>query len=180
MGSLDNSIRRIPELIGRLYSVVDELEDLFPGRHFTPDGHMVGSIGEVWAAYLYGLELATASTPGFDAKAMDGRNVEIKATQVTRVSLRSEPEHLIVLKLNRTNEPEEVFNGPGVIAWNQAGKMQSNGQRSIGVIKLGRLMEEASTNSCQVIVATCNSGPYSGMPGDVINVPGDGRVSTEI
>ena len=35
---------------------VAELEAEFPGRHFTLDGHLVGSIGEVMAAYYYGSE----------------------------------------------------------------------------------------------------------------------------
>ncbi len=47
----------VPRLIGRLYDIVDRLEELFPGRKFTPDGHLIGSIGEVIAANLYGLEL---------------------------------------------------------------------------------------------------------------------------
>jgi len=46
--------------------------------------------------------------------------------------------------------------------------------------RLRLILEEASTNSCQVIVATCNSGPYSGMPGVVINVPGDGLILSTV
>ena len=38
-----------------LVRIVSELETAFPGRHFTLDGHLVGSIGEVMAAYYYGL-----------------------------------------------------------------------------------------------------------------------------
>lgn len=140
-------MRGIPELLERLYSVVNELEARFPGRHFTPDGHLVGSLGEVWAAYLYGIDLVTASTPGLDGIAVDDREVEIKATQGTKIGMRSEPEHLIVLKLNRMDEPDEVFNGPGAIAWAQAGKMQRNGQRSISVSRLSGLMTEVS--QCQ-------------------------------
>ena len=38
----------------------------------------------------------------------------------------------------------EVFNGPGKLAWEQAGKLQKNGQRSIGVAKLSQIMETLS------------------------------------
>ena len=31
------------------------------GRKFTPDGHLVGSLGEVLASYYYELEIPTAS-----------------------------------------------------------------------------------------------------------------------
>ena len=34
------------EKIKELYEISAELERLFPGRHYTPDGHMIGSIGE--------------------------------------------------------------------------------------------------------------------------------------
>ena len=41
-----------------LLDQVNALEALFPGRHFTLDGHLVGSLGEIAAAYHYGIELS--------------------------------------------------------------------------------------------------------------------------
>jgi hypothetical protein len=35
-----------PRLLRAIYESVDALETMFPGRHFTPDGHMIGSLGE--------------------------------------------------------------------------------------------------------------------------------------
>ena len=52
---------KFQSLVKQLYVLVEELESMFPGRHFTPDGHMVGSIGECLVADAYGLELITAS-----------------------------------------------------------------------------------------------------------------------
>src|SRR5580700_8525568 len=49
--------KRFPELIRELYNVVVALEAMFPGRPFTPDGHMVGSLAECFAEYFYGLKL---------------------------------------------------------------------------------------------------------------------------
>lgn len=115
---------RLPELITDLYRIVGELEAMFPGRHFTPDGHLVGSLGECLAAYHYGLELLPASSPGVDA-VKDARKIEIKATQGQRVSLRSSPEHLLVLRLNREGGFSEMYNGPGDIVWNR--KMRKMG-----------------------------------------------------
>ena len=89
---------RLPQLVSELYRTVGELEAMFPGRYFTPDGHLVGSLGECLAAYHYGLELLPASSQGADAL-VEGVRVEIKATQGSRVALRSCPEHLLVLKL---------------------------------------------------------------------------------
>ena len=38
--------------VQKLVEIVAELEAEFPGRHFTLDGHLVGSIGEVMAGHL--------------------------------------------------------------------------------------------------------------------------------
>ncbi len=141
-----DSIGRVPEIVGRLYSVVDELEALFPGRRFTPDGHLVGSLGEVWASFLYDINLAAASTPGHDGRAPDGRDVQIKATHGTSVGLRSEPVHLVVLQLSRQGAPIEIYNGPGATPWKVAGQLQKNGQRSIGIGTLRTLMLNVSEN----------------------------------
>lgn len=71
--------KRFPELIREMYGVVDQLELMFPGRPFTPDGHMVGSLAECFAEYYYGLKLYACSNPGHDAHTDDCK-VEVKAT----------------------------------------------------------------------------------------------------
>jgi len=137
---MEDPIERVPELVRKLYALVVEFESLFPGRAFTPDGHLVGSIGEVIAASRYKLSLYSASVQAHDALAADGRQVQIKATQASSVALRAEPEHLIVLQLNKNGEATEVFNGPGQPVWASCGKMQRNGQRAISLSKLSKLM----------------------------------------
>jgi hypothetical protein len=37
----------LPEPVARIYKAAAELEVLYPGREFTADGHLLGSIGEV-------------------------------------------------------------------------------------------------------------------------------------
>lgn len=137
-----HAVTHVPELVQRLYGIVQELERHFPGRPFTPDGHLVGSIGEVLAAHRYGLELLPCSTEGHDARASDGRLVQIKATQGSQVAMRNCCDHLIVLRLLRSGEAEEVFNGPGTRPWELSGKMQRNGQRSISLARLRALMAD--------------------------------------
>lgn len=63
---------RVAALLDDLYTAADGLERIFPGRKFTLDGHLVGSIGEVVAAYMFDLTLNPASTQGHDARARDG------------------------------------------------------------------------------------------------------------
>lgn len=124
------------ELICLLYEIVGELEERNPGRRFTLDGHLIGSIGEAIAARQYNLTLLKASAEIHDAVSPCGKVVQIKATQVSRVALSSEPEHLLVLHLSKDGCATEIFNGPGHLAWNEAGKMQKNGQRPISIRKL--------------------------------------------
>ena len=127
----------VGELLASLYRIVDRLEALFPRRKFTPDGHLVGSIGEVIAARLFGLELLPASAPDHDATTGDGRKVQIKFTQGARgVALRAEPDHLLVLRLAPDRSLEVVYNGRGKLPWSQSGKMQKNGQRQISLARL--------------------------------------------
>jgi len=132
---------RLPEIIREMYRLIDELEDMFEGRHFTPDGHTVGSIGEAIAAHYYGLELLPASTKGRDAK-IETQSVEIKATQGDSIALRHQPEHLLVLKLQRDGAWDEVYNGPGDIVWSLVGHkaLPKNGQYQVRCSKLRELM----------------------------------------
>lgn len=142
MSAVPNPVEEVPDLVARLYEIVAEFERLFPGRRFTPDGHLVGSIGEVVAAFRYGLNLRAHSAQGYDAVSSSGVRVEIKATQGKSVALREEPEHLIVLHLAKSGASSEVYNGPGAVVWSACGEMQRNGQRQVSLSKLRKLMAE--------------------------------------
>lgn len=132
----------IAEKVCEIYKITSELEEMYPGRHFTPDGHMVGSIGEVIAAEEYGLDLFEASHPVHDAKTQDGKLVQIKATQGESIAISECPEYLIVLKINRDGAFEEVYNGPGEAAWGLRGRRQKTGQCHISLSKLHAVMDE--------------------------------------
>lgn len=125
-----------------LYASVGRLERLFPGRKFTLDGHLVGSIGEVVAAYMFRLTLLTASNQGHDAIAADGRAVEIKFTQGQSVAIRHQPGHLVVLHRPRGGPVVVVYNGPGEAVWLRAGAKASNGQKPISLHRLRQLDRE--------------------------------------
>lgn len=129
-------MNRTAEIIREIYRLVDELEALYPGRKFTPDGHLVGSIGEAYAAERYGLALLPASATTHDAVDADGHHYQIKATGGSSIGIRACPDNLLVLKLHRDGSLTEAYNGPGQPAWDAAGRMQKNGQRTISLSKL--------------------------------------------
>ncbi len=112
------------------------------GRPFSPDGHLVGSLGEVLAAELLSLTLMPPSNDGYDAIDGEGRKVEIKTTTRRSVSLSASgtrAERLVVIVLDGDGNPSIVYDGECDVAWDAAGKPQKNGQRVISLSRLGQL-----------------------------------------
>ena len=124
----DEKMNMIKQQVQRLVEIVAQLEAEFPGRHFTLDGHLVGSIGEVMAAYYYGIELYAASTEIHDGE-VDGKKVQIKISQQDNIVINHEPDYLIVLYLNRNGNIYEVYNGPGKLPWESASKRDSHNNK---------------------------------------------------
>ena len=149
----ESRCQKLRDSIKRLYDVVEELSQEFSEekRKFTLDGHLVGSIGEVVAAYAFNLRLLVSSAEGHDALLIsedygavshDNTPVQIKLTGGNRgVGLYSSPKHLIVLQL-ADSEFRLIYNGPGAFVWAKCKKEQKNGQRWISLSELRKLNEE--------------------------------------
>jgi len=129
---------KLPKQVTDIYRAVHELEAKYPGRKFTPDGHLVGSIGEVIAAEALNLTLYRGSHPGHDAYDANG-DVQIKMTSGASVALYATCDRLVVLKVINSEEAEIVYDGPGEPASAEAGKLRKNGQRTIRLSKLRQL-----------------------------------------
>ena len=127
---------KLPAPVADIYRAVEALSAAYPGRKFTPDGHLVGSIGEVVAAEALGLTLYPGSHPGHDAFDADGRDVQIKMTGGRSVSLYATCDRLVVLRVVSPEEAEIVYDGPGEPIWAAAGTTQKNGQRSISLSRV--------------------------------------------
>jgi len=135
-------------LMRELADLVKRFEELAPGRRFTPDGHMVGSIGELIGSVEHGLTLASASNMGWDATRLwpDGTisKVEIKATQRKSVAMRhNEPQcdEVLVIHLNfHAGTWETIYFGQAKPVWSLLSEtMPPNGQRSVSLSKLAAL-----------------------------------------
>jgi hypothetical protein len=135
---------KLPPPVAAIYRAVAELEALYPDRKFTPDGHLVGSIGEVVAAEALGLTLHPSSHPGHDAFDADG-DVQIKMTGGDSVSLYATCDRLVVLRIVSPKEAEIVYDGDGEPAWDEAGPMSNNGQRRISIKRLVAIAARQST-----------------------------------
>ncbi|WP_182356465.1 DUF6998 domain-containing protein [Komagataeibacter europaeus] len=134
------AITELPALIAQLYQIVDRLEKIVPSRKFTPDGHLVGSIGEAVAEYSYGLTLLPASFKQYDAISAESRHVQIKLTQGSSVAISYACDHLLVLHLDRHKGFSEVYNGAGAPVWDQIHHKADHGrQRSISLTQLRKI-----------------------------------------
>jgi len=140
------SVDQIPHLVKSIYSTVAELERLFPQRKFTPDGILVGSIGEVLGAYHYALTLLPQNSANHDARDSNGINVQIKTTQRSSVDIRTEPDHLLVLKLHPNATCEEIYNGRGSRVWQHVSRkpMPKTGFYTVTLSKLARIAKDVS------------------------------------
>ena len=140
----------IRELVRQQYAISAELTAA-TGRPFTPDGHAVGSTGEVLASIRFGLQLVPPSNEGFDALKGDLK-VEIKATAGPRgIAVRGRTpiaDHLLVLQLDDQGHETVIFNGPASPVWEAIGHkaMQKNGQRFVSLATLRRLQKEVAAH----------------------------------
>jgi hypothetical protein len=143
-----SDLRTMVKAVRSIYRQVSILAALRPDRRFTPDGHMVGSIGEVYAEYLFGLTLHASSHPIHDAVTRDGRQVQIKATQGKSINLevpsqqrphQAVPDNLIVLHIASTGIPSVVYAGPGKRAAAIGQAISTRTYMMLSVSKLRRL-----------------------------------------
>lgn len=144
----------LSKAIRDLYAIVDRLgeECAEHDRHFTLDGHLLGSIGEVYVAERHGISLYTSSKKAHDGWKVDatGRRceVQIKVTQTRAkrkvVPISHQPDYLIVLLVDEDGSFEEVYNGPGTKVWDlvKDRPKPSNGQHQITLNKLRGLNAE--------------------------------------
>jgi hypothetical protein len=105
----------ITEALALIFQAVEDLKREFPDREFTPDGRMVGDLGEVIAWLEYDLRLDDTRRPGHDATTSDGRRVQIKATFQDQLVFKTVPGHYLGFKLYPNGRHEEIFNGPAQI-----------------------------------------------------------------
>ena len=147
-----NRMEEVPVLIGDLLKTTQRLNKLFHGRPFTPDGHLVGSIGEVVAEYIYDLSLEPCSTPQIDARTKDGITVQVKLTGETGqtyafrwppASNGEVPHMLLCLKLTQHGF-RQIYNGTFPNALLDEKVPQKNGQVRLSIATLQALKSEIS------------------------------------
>jgi len=152
----------IPSAILRLLDIVHDLRRSFPQRRFTLDGRLVGDLGEVMAEQAYDLTLFRQLTKHHDARAGDGRLVQIKSTMQATVTFPVDhtPEHLLATQIHRDGTFTEVFNGPGAVARRavQNRRPTKTNLHSVPVAALSRLNREVPDSARVPMRTTTSAG----------------------
>lgn len=130
------------KLVRDLYEITAKLKKLHPHRNFTPDGILVGSLGEVLAEFHYGLLPLDTGHKAHDCS-IGTCSVQVKTTQRENIQMTGPCEHLLALRLMPDGTAQEVFNGPGELVWDQLKDkpIPKNGQYPVRLNKLRSLME---------------------------------------
>ena len=130
------------KLVVGLYEITTKLKLQHPHRSFTPDGILVGSLGEVLAEYHYGLSPLPPGTPKHDCN-KNGIDIQVKTTQKAAIQIGDDCQHLLALKLIQNGTIEEWYNGPGALVWNlvKHKTRPKNGLYSVRLNVLRKLMD---------------------------------------
>jgi hypothetical protein len=167
--TLDQKMETLRGKICELYSIVAELQLLFPGLKFTPDGRMVGDIGEAIGETYYGIDRFRCGNPGTDG-AVCGREVQIKTTQGLDVSVKKPKsgDLLLVIKLASDGTWQEKYNGDSERVWKALERQKETraGEKAISLRRLQLLQAEVEENdrilpkNASVSISAAVGGPY--------------------
>ena len=127
----------LSEKVKELNRITSQIEEAFPGKSFKLDGILIGNIVEVLTANAYGITLYRQSEKTHDGE-VDGKKVQIKGTQGNdSVVIREMPEYLLVEYLDKeTGTIQEIYNGPGPLAWQYRSYVPSMNFYTIRINKL--------------------------------------------
>ena len=127
----------LSQKIKELNRITCEIENVFPEKSFKLDGILIGNIVEVLTAQAYGITLYKQSEKTHDGE-VDGKKVQIKGTQgKDSIIIREEPEYLLVEYLDKESGTiQEIYNGPGAVAWQYRSYVPSMNHYTIRVNKL--------------------------------------------
>lgn len=136
----------IEDAVKELLHIVKQLSGTYPKRKFTLDGRLVGDLGEVLVEGAYEVELLEAMEKHHDAKARDGRRIQIKTAMQNALTFPVDhrPDYYLGIKIHPNGTFTEIFNGPGLIAAKavENRKPTKTNLHSIDINRLKRLSEE--------------------------------------
>jgi hypothetical protein len=158
--------------IRKMFDAQGQLHEAFPKRLFTPDGRMIGDIGEAIAEITYEVTVDSTSRAHWDGKREDAcegcTEVQIKATQKSDTYMKEPPDdgRLLVFKISADGSWMCCYNGDARRVWSSldAKKANRNGEKFISLEALIKL--DRDVENCQRIPLRDALGAAIAMPGD--------------
>lgn len=145
-------MEQFKKAIANLYNSVKKLRIAFPNKLFTPDGRMVGDIGEAIAAIDFGVKLDKKIRRHWDGEWVDKNNkshlVQVKTTQKESTYIKKPPEEgiFLVFKIFNDGNYRVVYNGSIMLVWKNV-KDQKNKEKSISVDRLKMLNNDPKSKN---------------------------------
>jgi hypothetical protein len=109
----------LKEEITKLFDLKERLNKEFENRNFTPDGRLIGDIGEVLAELYYDIILDKGQSHTHDGETPDGQSVQIKISFQDHLTFGKIPKYYLGLKIDKNGDYTEVYNGPGQIIYDR-------------------------------------------------------------
>ncbi|MGB7910711.1 MAG: hypothetical protein WCF59_00645 [Desulfobaccales bacterium] len=127
-------VQEFKEKIAEIYKIANELGRAFGIDRCTPDGHLLGAIGQIAAKIAFNLEFGRPKdehncTWSTGSKKID---VQVRCTGRGSIALRKEPDHLIALEIAESGRIRLLFNGPGNSVWSRI-EHQKNSQKYVSL-----------------------------------------------
>jgi len=131
--------------IASIYEIANELGREFNISRCTPDGHLLGAIGQIAAKIAFGLQFGSDKKEHNCSWSDQNRiiNVQVRCTGRGSVSIRKEPEYLIALEISETGKIYLLYNGPGEYVWERI-KHQKQAQKNASRNQLTEARYEVS------------------------------------
>jgi hypothetical protein len=118
--------------IAEIYEIANELGKAFNIDRCTPDGHLIGAIGQIAVKIAFNLEFSSPKD-GHNCTWPKGSkqiNIQVGCSGKGKIALRIEPDHLIALEIGQKGQIRLLFNGPGHYIWSKI-KHQRNPQKYV-------------------------------------------------
>src|SRR4030042_3679091 len=135
--------REFKKKIAEVYNIANELGKAFDIDRCTPDGHLLGAIGQIAAKIAFKLEFGSPKAGHNCTWSADSKkvNVQVGCSGRGSIPLRKEPEHLIALEIGETGRIRLLFNGPGHYVWSRI-EHQRSSQKSVSCNTLLQAQQE--------------------------------------
>ncbi len=134
--------------IASIYEIANELGREFNISKCTPDGHLLGAIGQIAAKTAFGLQFGSDEKEHNCIWSDESRsmNIQVRCTGRGSIAIRKEPEYLIALEISETGKIYLLYNGPGKYVWERI-ERQKQAQKNASRNQLRDAQSEVSLKS---------------------------------